>query len=188
LFAWGGTNSSVSSNALAADFDWFRVGTNSQTPAPTATSTATGTATNTLVPTSTNTATATSTATATNTATATATSTNTPTATPRPRPKKIVAAYRWISVWYHVVRLGTFEHLEVQGKNNTRYGIWVHVYFPSSRHFDYYESTDGSGRWVKEFRIPYGSIGRYSNQAVVTFRLWKGRTHRDAHRKFILIR
>jgi Beta xylosidase C-terminal Concanavalin A-like domain len=180
LFAWGGLNPAVTSNILAADFDWFRVGQSGNPPTPTSTSTAT--VTNTAV------ATNTSTPTPTATATSTATPTNTATATPTPKPKKVVAAYRWISVWYHVVRLGTFEHLQLQGKNHTRYGIWVHVYFPSSKHFDYYEETDSSGFWAKEFRIPYDSLGKFSNQAVVTFRLWKGNTHRDAHRTFTVIR
>lgn len=196
LFAWGGTNPTVSSNMIPADFDWFRVGPNSMTPAPTlpptstATATSTATSTATLVPsvTPTPTATATSvpTATATNTPIPTSTSTPVPTATPKPT--VIQAAFRWISVWYHVVRRGTYDVVELQARNSSTHGIWMHVYFPYGKPLAYYTNTNSRGFWHQLFRVPRSAWTKVNNQAVITLRLWKGRTHRDAHKTFVIVR
>jgi len=192
VFAWGGLNSAVQSNLLAADFDWFRPG-NSMTPAPTATGTATSTAT--VTGTATNTATVvptltlTPTATVTPTITPTATPTNTPIPTPTPRPPAPKApSFQYVSLWYHTVRVGTFDHLEVQGRPHTTMGIWAHVYFPNGRHLDYYENTDSSGHWTKQYGIPRDSISKFSRQGVITLQLWRGTRTRKNHLTFTLVR
>jgi hypothetical protein len=201
VFAWGGSNTSVSSNALPADFDWFRVG-NTQVPAATALPTSTGTAvtlTATASPTATNTSVVTSSPTATSTSTSTPTSTPTPTntpiptptpkppPTPKPRRSAPVVAFKWTSIWYHVVHKGTFEHIEAKATRNGTKGIWVHIIFATGLHLDYYQKTDGNGHWVKEFNIPADTISAYSNQAIVTFQLWKGKTTAKTFSTFTVI-
>jgi len=200
VFAWGGTNTAVAASPVPADFDWFRSGdstipgpiataTTTATAATTATTTATalptatGTAVATVTPTVTSTAAPTLTAVATNTATplptatTAATATNTPIPTPTPRPVKRTpsTAFAYASIWYHTIRIGTVEHLQVQAKKTSAHGIWVHVIFGSGFHLDYYENTDAHGFWQKEFVVPGAGIGRYSRDATVTFQLWKGK-------------
>jgi len=200
VFAWGGPNSAVAASPVPADFDWFRSGdstipgpiataTTTATAATTATTTATalptatGTAVATVSPTVTSTAAPTLTAVATNTATplptatTAATATNTPIPTPTPRPVKRTpsTAFQYASIWYHTIRIGTVEHLQVQAKKTSAHGIWVHVIFGSGFHLDYYEDTDAHGFWQKEFVVPGAGIGRYSRDATVTFQLWKGK-------------
>jgi len=207
LFAYGGTNTQVSQAQVPADFDWFRVGnqaTPAATPPPTATTTPAVTATSTpgptatphptvtatLVPTATVVPTATRTPIPTATTAPSPTPTNTPippTPTPTPRPPAPKAAFRYISVWWHVVRVGTREHVEVQARGRSTHGIWVHVIFPSGLHFDYYENTDSSGHWIKEFPVPRNARSRYSNQTVITFQLWKGRSTAKNHTFFTLV-
>lgn len=172
LFAWGGTNAAVSTNMVPADFDWFRVG-NSQVPAPTLTPTATGTPVSTA--TAVATVTTTPTMTPTETPTATATATNTPTATPTPKPKYVLK-FRWVSIWYHVIREGTVEHIVIQGNHHQKFGIWAHVIFPNGFHYAWYQDTDKSGRWSTAFTVPNGVITQYSNQAVATLQLWHSKS------------
>jgi beta-xylosidase-like protein len=172
LFAWGGTNAQVNANKIPADFNWFRVG-NSQVPA----ATPTATATNTPGPTSTSTTTATSTTVPTSTSTPAPTATSTPIPTPTPTPKpKYVLAFKSVSLWYHTVRQGTFNYLDVQANHHQTLGIWVHVLFPNGMHYDYYENTDSSGHWTKQFNVPGGVISRYSNEATVTLQLWHAKS------------
>src|SRR5579884_1454824 len=171
LFAWGGTNTAVANNQVAADFDWFRIGANSQTPvpSPTATTTSTATATGTAVPS----------ATPTNTAVPTATPTSAPptaTATPVVIVKKAYhLGFRYTSIWYHFMRRGTNETIVAQGNKHAQFGIWVHVIFPSGVHYDYYENTDSSGHWTKTFYVPYNAGSPYNNRAWVLFQLWSGK-------------
>lgn len=175
VFAFGGTNTAVGSNQIPADFGWFRVGLNSQTPLPSPT------ATNTAVPSATATATATSTPVA--TTVPTATSTPVPTATPvpaTPTPVVIVkkayhVGFRYVSIWYHFMRRGTYEHIVVQANRHTQFGIWVHVVFPSGLHYDYYANTDAGGHWEKSFLVPYNANSPYNNRAWVLFQLWHGK-------------
>jgi hypothetical protein len=87
-----------------------------------------------------------------------------------------------------VVRVGTFNHIEVQSRHRSTHGIWVHVFFPSGRHFAWYENTNNRGRWVKEFPIPRDALSRKSNRAVVTFQLWKGRTTAKSNGSFVVVR
>lgn len=210
LFAWGGTNTAVLNAELAADFDWFRVG-DSTTPAPTAvvSPTATGTAapTSTATPTSTALPTAipTSTAlpTATNTPLPTATSTPTPTATPvptatraavptptpKPKPKKAAQPrFKYVSLWYHTVREGTWDYLNVQSTIKATQGIWTIVRFPNGTHLAYYTNTSSSGNWQQRFNIPRDAIGRHSNIGIVTLQLWHGNRTAKYFVRFTVVR
>lgn len=181
LFAWGGTDASASSNVIPADFDWFRVGANSQTPVVTATATSTATS----VPTATATSTVVSTVAPTATSTATSTSTPAPTAINTPVPPTSVPTstpthhraqfgLSYVSAWYHYVRIGTTQHLQAQAKIHSKQGIWVTISFASGRKIHIYTETQHNGFWQTDVRIPSNTIGLHSNQAWVTFQLWKG--------------
>ncbi|HEX8918986.1 MAG TPA: hypothetical protein VF898_10820 [Chloroflexota bacterium] len=187
LFSWGGTDARVNQNLLAADFDWFRVGSNSQTPAPTVAATST----NTPITTSTATATATSTLTATPTNPSTPTNTPvppTPTPTPKPAPKPSSALeFQYVSLWYHVVKQGTWDVINIQANHKRQLGIWAHVYFPNGKHLDWFTLTDSHGHWLKRFNIPYRVTTKHSNQAVITLRLWEGKKSRMAYVTFTLV-
>lgn len=199
LFAWGGTNSQVVSNQLPADFHWFRVGPNSMTPGPVATGTITTTATTTLTPTPTNTplplvptSTPTNTPIPTPSNTPIPTPTNTPIPTPTPRPPrrtaKKVAAFSYSSVWYHFIRIGTAEHIQVQAKSHHQQGIWAVVHFATGRLVRFYANTNNNGFWQKDFVIPNETISGYSPQAVVTFQLWYGHSTAKDWQTFAVVR
>jgi hypothetical protein len=188
LFAFGGTNTAVSNNQIPANFDWFRLGagTLSQTPGPVVTATSTALPTSTVIPTSTaiptTVATVAPTATVLPTATAVPTATATTAPVPTPTPITIVRrvfryqpGFRYVSIWYHYVRKGTFEHLEVQANRHTKFGIWVHVFFPSGVSYAYFQNTDANGHWRMSFAVPTNSGSPYSKQAVVTLQLWHGK-------------
>lgn len=187
LFAFGGTNAAVSNNQIPADFDWFRLGagTASQTPGPVVTATSTALPTSTTIPTSTAipatavpTATATVAPTATTVPTATATTAPVPTPTPITIIRRVYryqVGFRHVSVWYHYVRKGTFEHLEVQANRHTKFGIWVHVVFPSGVSYAYFQKTDANGHWRVSFAVPTNSGSPYTKRAVVTLQLWHGK-------------
>jgi hypothetical protein len=213
MFAWGGLNAAVVGATVPADFEWFRTG-NSQIPAPTATptstptATATGTsvptntstptATETPVPTSTTTAVPTNTPTATSTPTSTATSTPAPTNTPTtapvptPTPQPVVhqaaASFSYSSVWYHVIRMGTQETIQAQNAQHAVEGIWVHIFFGSGYHMDFYQNTDKNGFWQQSFKIPANAVGKYSSEAVVTFQLWHGKSTAKSFETFTAIK
>lgn len=172
------------------------------TPTATATATATGTAvpatatataTNTPVPASTATATPTATSTPVPTATATATSTATstpvpPIATPTPRPaRKYRAAFSYLSVWYHFIRVGTQETIVVQAKKHTQHGIWLTVRFPSGRYYAYYTNTDKSGFWSTRFTVPRNGLSKFTSEAVVTAQLWYRNTTTKSYATFFLV-
>lgn len=106
------------------------------------------------------------------TATSTAQPTATATATAKPKNKGV--GFSWVSLWYHTVRQGTYDHLSVQTKPAKTMGIWVTVYFPNGVHYAYYENTNSTGFWQKQFNIPRHAISRKSNQAVITIQLWRG--------------
>jgi hypothetical protein len=177
---------------------------NAPTATPTITLTPTATATGTAVPatstptpTSTNTpqpaatATATSTAVpATATATATATSTPVPpTVTPTPKPaKKYRAAFSYLSVWYHFIRVGTQETIVVQAKKHIQHGIWLTVRFPSGRYFAYYTNTDTHGFWSTRFTVPKNGLSRFTSEAVVTAQLWYKNTTSKSYSTFFLVK
>lgn len=88
--------------------------------------------------------------------------------------------FHWISLWYHTVRQGTSDRVIIQSTLHTRLGIWVHVIFPSGRHIDFYEQTNGHGRWSTWFSVPHNSRTRHSNHAFITFQLWHGK-HTTQH-------
>jgi hypothetical protein len=178
VFAWGGNAPAAINNVIAADFDWFRVGANSQTPVPTLTPTAT--VTNTPVATSTSTATPTNTPVVpTNTPTSTPTSTPLPTNTPiptntpthKPSPR---FGFSYVSVWYHYINVGHTEHLQAQARIHAKQGIWVTVQFANGTTLRWYQETNKKGFWQANFRVPRGAITSKSNRSVVTFQLWKG--------------
>lgn len=179
LFAYGGTDTRVTANMLAADFDWFRVG-NSTVPAPTATATATAAATTT--------ATAAPSATATNTAvpsTATPTATAAATQTPVIITKTVIKTktvvrrglhFDYVSLWYHPVHPCTSNHVQMQASMRTRMGIWAHVFFPNGAHVDWYAQTTNKGFWAANFPVPCNIGSSLGNHGVVTFQLWHGKT------------
>lgn len=118
------------------------------------------------------------------------TPTPTPTSTPHPTPAPvhhIVPRVKRLSEWYHVVHAGTFNHVEVQAKVKARYGIWVHILFPSGLHWDYYEHTDNRGHWARSFDVPFNTVSRYSNRAHVEVQLWKGKYFAKAFTYFSII-
>jgi hypothetical protein len=180
VFAWGGLNSAVQSNMLAADFDWFRPG-NSMTPVPTSTPTATSTSTATATPGPTNTPTATA------TATNTPTPTNTPVPTPTPHPPKQNAEFSYVSVWYSNIHIGDMQHVQIQAKVQSKQGIWTLVQFATGRQLAYYEETNAKGFWQKDFAVPSDTISHYTPQAIVTFQLWKGNTTAQRFERFVVI-
>lgn len=196
LFAWGGLQAGASTSQYAADFDWFRVG-NSSIPAPTATVTGTttpATSTATTTTTATTVATATTAPTSTTVPTATTAPTATkvpiPTPTPRPPPPPVPSRprFQYISVWYHYVKVGTHEHLEVQGSPHVRLGIWVHVYFPNGHQIKYYQNTNAFGHWRKNINVHTDAIGRKGNVVVITLRLWHGPKTVQSFAHFTLVR
>jgi len=83
--------------------------------------------------------------------------------------------FRWVSLWYHAVRQGTWDYISIQSAYQTTLGIWVHVIFPNGQHWDYYTNTDHNGRWGVKFTIPNRSVSRHSNQAYITLQLWHGK-------------
>ena len=95
--------------------------------------------------------------------------------------------FKSVSLWYHTVTVGTFDHLVVQGAPTTQFGIWVHVYLPNGQRQDFYENTDDHGYWERQFKVPRNAIAKGNNQAVVTIRLWSGGKHRDTYVNFNLV-
>lgn len=96
-------------------------------------------------------------------------------------------SFRWVSLWYHTVRQGTWDYLDIQSTMSTQLGVWVHVIFPSGQHYDYYTVTDHNGRWSMKFTIPKQSTSRHSNQAYITFQLWHGKQTTQAFVDFTLV-
>jgi hypothetical protein len=91
-------------------------------------------------------------------------------------------------LWYHTVRVGTYDHLEIQASQRTRVSIWVNILFPNGRHIDYYERTNKRGHWTKEFNIPRDAITRSSDVAHVELQLLKGKTDVKTFMTFTIIR
>lgn len=123
------------------------------------------------------------------TPTPTATPTPTPTSTPPPpkRPKRRFAI-QYVSLWYHPVYQGAYDHLVVQGRPRRHLGIWVHIYFPNGSRIDFYETTDGQGLWQRDFQVPLHARTRSSDQAFITVQLWKGRQSRKTFIQFRVLR
>lgn len=174
LFAFGGALPAVASNQLAADFDWLRVG-NPEQPGPTAGATVT----NTPIPTATGTTAPTATATPPPTLTPAPTSTSAPTPilSLPPGPTRTPTAplhFKSVTLWYHTVKAGTYDHVTVQASQRRRLGIWLLILFPSGVTKTYYEDTDRNGFWQKTFPVPRSAWNRKSTQAVLTLQLWRG--------------
>lgn len=151
-----------------------------QPPPPPVQATNTPTATSTAVPTTT------PTSVPTNTPTATAIATTAPTTTPTPK-RRPIAQFKYISVWYNVIRIGTVEHLVVQAGARSVQFIEVHVFFATGRRYDFTERTNRQGLWTKDFRIPPYTISVYSREAVVSFQLFKNHTTARDYRFFYVV-
>jgi hypothetical protein len=128
------------------------------------------------------------------------TSTPAPTQTPLPQPTPTATSqptshhtaspsFSYISIWYHTVRVGTYDHIILQANLKTTLGIWVIVYFPSGQRLAYYQNTDSHGRWEKQFPVPSTALnGAKTTDIFVTFQLWKGHRTQKTFRKIALVR
>lgn len=119
------------------------------------------------------------------------TATPQPTATATPKPKSHhhpALGFRSISIWYHWMRPGTREHIIAQSTINTKQGIWVNVWYPNGQHQVWYQQTNSSGRWDKWFVVPYNSATRTNDKALVTFRLWHGKSNVKDYAHFGIVR
>jgi hypothetical protein len=96
-------------------------------------------------------------------------------------------SFRWISLWYHTVRQGTWDYINIQGGLSTQLGIWVHVIFPNGIHYDYYQETDGNGHWAIRFNVPGHAVSSHSNQGYLTFQLWHGNSTTQGFMTFTLV-
>ena len=96
-------------------------------------------------------------------------------------------AFRWISLWYHTVRQGTWDYVILQSTLHTPLGIWVHVIFPNGQHWDFYTNTGRRGRWAVRFSIPRHAANKRSNQAYLTFQLWHGKQTTQFFMAFTLV-
>lgn len=123
---------------------------------------------------------------------ATSTPTNAPTATPTLIPtqpsggKKPSLGFRWISIWYHTLRVGTVQHIRIQSRVHTRQGIWVNVWFPGG-HFVFFKQTDGNGYWGTQFYVPRRMNTNRNHDVLVTFRLWHGKHNVKNYMHFKLV-
>ena len=101
------------------------------------------------------------------------------------QPKSLT--FQWVSLWYHTVRQGTWDYVEIQSGLKTSLGIWVHVIFPSGQHLDYYKNTDQNGHWAIRFSIPKRSVSSHSNAAYIAFQLWHGNQTTQSFLNFTLV-
>ncbi|MGH2441787.1 MAG: hypothetical protein ACRDFX_01320 [Chloroflexota bacterium] len=112
-----------------------------------------------------------------------------PTSTPHTSSHHNSFGYRYISIWWHTVRVGTAEHLVVQASLHTQQGLWVHVWFPSGQgNLAFYVQTDGYGHWQKQFPVGTNTYTGGNNHVLVTFRLWHGKSSRRYYGGFSLVR
>jgi hypothetical protein len=95
--------------------------------------------------------------------------------------------FRWISLWYHTVRHGTYDVIAIQATLQTTLGIWVHVIFPNGLRHDFYTGTNGSGGWSTKFTIPRNAISRHSNLGYITLQLWHGHQTTQSFLDFTLV-
>jgi large repetitive protein len=119
-----------------------------------------------------------------------ATATPAPAATPTPTsvPARHPAlGFRYISIWYHVARVGTYEVVIARATLRTKLGIWVHVYFPAGQGYTWYTNTSWGGKWTKKFAIPRNARTASNSQVLITFRLWHGSKSVKEFRKFSLV-
>ncbi|GAC1401579.1 MAG: hypothetical protein NVSMB52_15400 [Chloroflexota bacterium] len=117
---------------------------------------------------------------------ATATVPTSPVATITPK-KHHGFYFKRVSLWYHTVRQGTFNYVDVQGSPRTQLGLWAHVYFPSGKHYDYYVTTDRHGHWSKRFGVPLHTKTSLSDRVLVTLRLWHGAKSKKTYMVFTLL-
>jgi len=111
-----------------------------------------------------------------------------PTSTPAPIVAQQGFGYRYVSVWYHSVRAGTHNHVVVQSTLTEQQGIWVSIYFPSGQRQAYFENTNNSGKWDKQFLVPANAYSPSNSIVVITFQLWHGKASRRSSAHFTLVR
>ncbi|GAC1470406.1 MAG: hypothetical protein NVS2B16_18880 [Chloroflexota bacterium] len=112
-----------------------------------------------------------------------------PTSTPvPPKPRSRAFRFQYVSLWYHPVREGAYDHLVVQGQPHRFLGIWVHITFPNGQRLALYQTTNRHGFWQTDFQIPRHAVTRQSDQAVITLRLWKGHRLRKTFVEFTVLR
>ncbi|MGH2441840.1 MAG: hypothetical protein ACRDFX_01585 [Chloroflexota bacterium] len=122
--------------------------------------------------------------------TATPTSTSTPTATPSPVTAPVhrsKLAFKRAYLWYHTVRVGTWNHVVVQANHHRKFSISMHVIFPAGRDLHFAGKTNKKGHWEKRFSVARGTIGRYSHQALVILELHRGLTSKRTSLQFTLV-
>jgi hypothetical protein len=121
-----------------------------------------------------------------------ATATPTPSNTPTPPQAKHehhrpALRFDYVSVWYHVVRVGTWDHLRIQGFPHVQLGVWVHVYFPSGQVLAFYQNTNHSGRWDVQFSVPKNARTSSNDTTHVTIQLWHGHNTYKEFTQFRLV-
>lgn len=79
------------------------------------------------------------------------------------------------------------QHLQIKAQHNGTKGIWTIVQFATGQNLSWYTSTDSSGFWQTDFKVPRDTISKYSHQAVVTFQLWKGNLTAKSFANFTVI-
>jgi hypothetical protein len=123
------------------------------------------------------------------TATPTPTSTPTPTPTPTlPPPKHHKFAFRSISIWYHTVTSGTWDHIVLQSTLKTVQGVWITVRFPSNLNEAFYTETNSSGHYQRTFDVPSSALsGGNPGTALITIKLWHGSKSRTAYETITVI-
>jgi 5-hydroxyisourate hydrolase-like protein (transthyretin family) len=109
-----------------------------------------------------------------------------PTSTATP-PQKHGFGYRYVSIWYHTVRVGTSNHFVVQASLHTVQGIWINVFFPAGQHIAIYKNTDHNGKFAVTIQIPRNARTSTNSRVVVTFRLWHGKKSRRYFASFTLV-
>jgi hypothetical protein len=117
------------------------------------------------------------------------TPTPTPIGAPPPPPHhKAHLGFRWISIWYHNIRIGSIQHIVVQSSLHAKLAIWVKVYFPSGVHLAFFKKTNNHGKWSTTFLIPSNAFSKNSPTVVVTFRLWHGKKSAEHSSSFNIAR
>jgi len=92
-----------------------------------------------------------------------------------------------VSLWYHPVYEGAYDHLVVQGRPHRVLGIWTRIVYPNGTVQAFYEATNGQGYWAKDFQIPRGVVRARSGQSFITFQLWKGSATAKTFDTFVVV-
>ncbi len=92
--------------------------------------------------------------------------------TPTPAPTPVYLKFKWTSIWYHTVRVGTFDHLTIQTNKKLRLPATLAINFPSGRSVLLRGRTTVRGRWDITFPVLASAFSRVNHVAhlVVTVR------------------